>query len=116
MIEFFDREGRPAAFCDDGRAVYHWDGRPAAVIDDDKVFAYSGRFVGWFSDGWISDAAGLRLLYEFDAVGGPAKPPRGARTAKGQRGPRPPRGACEDAPAHPGPSSAWSGTAFAGLV
>ncbi|WP_375456265.1 4-fold beta flower protein [uncultured Methylobacterium sp.] len=116
MIEFFDREGRPSAFCDDGRAIYHWDGRPAAIIDDDKVFSYSGRFVGWFSDGWISDAAGGRLLYEFDAVGGPVKPPRGTRTAKGQRGTKPPQGAREAAPPHPGPSTVWSEATFSGLV
>ena len=116
MIEFFDREGRPAAFCDDGRAIYHWDGRPAAIIDDDKVFAYSGRFVGWFSDGWISDANGHRVLFEFDAVGGPAKPERGPRVAKGQRGQKPPPGPRDLAPAPPGPSASWSETAFAGLV
>ena len=116
MIEFFDREGRPSAFCDDGRAVYHWDGRPAAIIDDDKVFAYSGRFVGWFSDGWISDARGNRLLFEFDAVGGPAQPDPGTRVAKGQRGHKPPVGPRDPVPAPPGPSAAWSETAFAGLV
>ena len=116
MIEFFDREGRASAFCDDGRVLYHWDGRPAAIIDDDKVFSYSGRFLGWFSDGWISDAEGGRLLYEFDAVGGPAKPARGARTDKGQRGARPAQGTREPAPPLPAPSSAWSDTAFSALV
>ena len=116
MIEFFDREGRAVAFCDDGRSLFLWDGRPAAFIHDDGVFAYSGAFIGWFADGWICDAGGDRLLFEFDAVGGPAKPERGPRATKGQRGAKPVRGARQPAPAQPMLSSAWSRASFAGLM
>jgi len=116
MIEFYDRDGRACAFCDDGRTLYAWSGRPAAVIHDDVVFSPTGRFIGWFEDGWICDAGGARVLFEFDAVGGPEKPPRGPRTEKGQRGPRPPRGTREVAPARPSFSSSWSDRAFAQLA
>ena len=116
MIEFYDREGRPIAFCDDGRSLFLWDGRPAAFIVEDRVFAYCGRFMGWFEDGWICDADGGRVLFEFDAVGGPAKPERGPRVEKGQRGAKSSRGARQATPAHPAPSSSWSDRSFASLI
>ena len=50
MIELFDRQGRATAFYD-GQTIYFWDGRPAAYFLDDRVSAFSGRFIGWFTDG-----------------------------------------------------------------
>ena len=72
MIEFFDRHGMATAFCD-GQSIYLWDGRPVAYLLDEKVFAFSGRFIGWLSDGWIIDEDGKCLLFESDAVSGPRK-------------------------------------------
>jgi hypothetical protein len=116
MIELFDREGREAAFCRDGHSVYLWDGTPAAYINDDAVYAYSGRFIGWARDGWISDEAGARLLFEFDAVGGPDKPRRQTKTAAGPRRAKPAKGTPEPVSARPAPSLAWSERSIAELI
>lgn len=116
MIEFFDQRGQATAFCERGTDVYLWDGRAAAFIHDDRVFAYSGRFIGWVDNGWISDADGHCLLFEFDAVGGPAKPNRGARPSPGARGPRPPKGAQQAVPPRPKFSSQWSERNFSDLI
>ncbi|MCJ2081027.1 hypothetical protein MKK49_07045 [Methylobacterium sp. J-090] len=116
MIEFFDREGRETAFCRDGHSVYLWNGTPAAFIDDDQVFAYSGRFIGLAKDGWIWDENGERLLFEFDAVGGPAKPKRQTKTAAGPRLANPARGTPHRMPTRPAPSAAWSDRSFADLI
>lgn len=116
MIELFDREGRETAFCRDGHSVYLWNGTPAAYITDDEVFAYSGRLIGWTKDGWISDESGARLLFEFDAVGGPEKPKRQSKTATGPKRALPAKRAMHDTLARPKPSLAWSDRSFAELI
>lgn len=116
MIEFFDRKGQPAAFCHDGRSIYLWDGRAVAILEDDAVFGYGGRHIGWLDDGWIRDAEGKCLLYEADAIRGPAKPQRGARTFPGARGLRPARGELQAVPARPARSEIWSDRTFLDLI
>ena len=115
MIEFFDRQGRATAFYD-GQTIYFWDGRPAAYLLDDKVFAFSGRFIGWFTDGWLLDQEGKCLLFEPDAVRGPGKPTREAKSAPGVRGARPVRGALQPTPPRPQGGAEWSDRVFADLV
>ena len=116
MIELFDREGRETAFCRDGQSIYLWNGTPAAFIDADEVFAYSGRSIGLARDGWIWDEHGERLMFEFDAVGGPAKPKRRTKTAAGPRRANPARGIPVRMPTRPAPLAAWSRHAFADLI
>lgn len=116
MIEFFDRAGGEAAFCQDGQSLYLWTGRAVAFIHDDKLFAYDGRFIGWVDRGWISDTDGACLLFEHDAVGGPEKPKRRAKTTPGPRGAKPSRAAPQDAPPRPVASPVWSDQMFADLV
>ncbi|KAB1070180.1 4-fold beta flower protein [Methylobacterium soli] len=118
MIEFFDRAGAAAAYSPDDRSLFLWSGQPAAFIDDGKVYAYSGRFIGWVGNGWIVDDEGQHLLFEFDAVGGPVKPARTAKTVPGQRGRNPTKSTPQPTPVRPGPSPSpsWSLRAFADLI
>lgn len=116
MIEFFDRTGSEAAFCQDGRSLYLWNGKAAVFILDDKVYAYDGRFIGWADRGWISDADGACLLFEHDAVGGPQKPERRAKTTPGPRGARPSRAEPHDAPPRPSASLVWSDRVLSDLI
>ncbi|WP_027170709.1 4-fold beta flower protein [Methylobacterium sp. 10] len=116
MIEFFDRHGSEAAYCHDGRSLYLWSGKAAAFIHDDKVYAYDGRFIGWADRGWISDEDGACLLFEHDAVGGPHKPQRQAKTTPGPRGTKPARAEPGHAPSRPASSTAWSHRVFSDLI
>ena len=116
MIEFFDRAGREAAFCHDGQSLYLWNGKAAAFIDDDKVYAYDGRFIGWADRGWIYDEDGACLLFEHDAVGGPDKPKRQAKTTPGPRGAKPPRAELRQAPSGLAASRIWSDRVFSDLI
>jgi hypothetical protein len=116
MIEFFDRAGAAAAFSPDKKSLFLWDGRPAAFIEDGKVYAYSGRFIGWVGNGWILDDEGHYLLFEFDAVGSAVKPNRQPNSVPGQRAKPPPRGATQPSPVQPAPSSSWSERLFADLI
>jgi hypothetical protein len=115
MIELFNRQGKATAFCD-GQSIYLWDGSPVAYLLDDNVFAFSGRFIGWLSDGWITDDQGKCLLFEPDAVRGPGKPQRQDKPAKGVPQAKPPRGALQTPPAHPAGSTEWSDHTFVQLV
>ena len=116
MIEYFDRSGRATAFCDYGKDVYLWDGQPAAFIHDETVFAYSGKPIGWITDGWLCDLAGARLLFEYDAVGGPAKPDRQKKTSPGTRGQKPQKPVRQDPGVRAALSQNWSDRAFAELI
>ena len=115
MIEFFNRQGRATALCD-GQSIYLWDGRPVAYLLDEKVFAFSGRFIGWLSDGWITDAEGKCLLFESDAVRGPGKPQCTEKPAKGVPQAKPMRRALQVTPPRPTGRTEWSDLAFAELV
>jgi hypothetical protein len=107
--DFYDRHGRAIAFSDDDdEALYLWNGRPIAFLNDGKVYAYSGRFVGWFEHGWLRDRRARCVAFTEDAEGGPAKPARHARPARGVRRARPARGARQAAPARPARSTSWS--------
>ena len=116
MIEFFDRAGNEAAFCQDGRALYLWKGKAAAFIHDDKIYAFNGRFIGWADRGWILDEDGACLLFEHDAVGGPKKPVRQAKTTPGPRGAKPSRAEPQQAPSRPAASLVWSDRVFSDLI
>lgn len=118
MISFFDRQGQAVAFCEDGRSIYFWDGKPAAYFDGDMVFAYPGHLVGWFQDGWIIDEQGDCLLFESDAIRGPAKPERLAKSTPAPRRPKPVKAArsAETLPRRPVQTTTWSDRSFAQLV
>ena len=88
-IVFYDRNGRAAAYSQDGEHIYLYSGRPVAYLRDDSVFAYSGRHLGWFQDGWIRDHYGRSVFFTNEASGGPTKPTRQARPVKSLKNLRP---------------------------
>lgn len=116
MIEFFDRAGNEAAFCQDGHSLYLWEGKAAAFIQDDRIYALDGRFIGWADRGWILDEDGACLLFEHDAVGGPEKPKRQAKTTPGPRGAKPSRVEPQYTPTRLTVSPVWSDRVFSDLI
>ena len=70
---FYNRNGIPIAYDEDG--IYLFSGRPVAYIYQDTVFNYSGKQLGWFSNGWIRDLSGRCVFFSDNATGfGPLKP------------------------------------------
>ena len=109
MIEFWDRHGQPVAYVDDdGESVYLWNGTPCGWISDSGVYAYSGRFLGSFDDGWVRDLRGSCVFFADDSVGGPVRPVRQVRPVRGVRGVRPVRGVRQVKPVRPVSSLGWS--------
>lgn len=110
-IAFYDTDGRPVAWVADNQdytSIYLFEGQPVAWIADDCVFSYSGRYLGWYQDGWIRDRQGLAVFFTGGASGGPVRPARRARPARGARSARPARGAREARPARPARKQTWS--------
>jgi hypothetical protein len=59
MVGFYDRPGAAAALSPDEKFLFLWDGRPAAFNEGGKVYAYSGRFIGWVGNDRILDDEGI---------------------------------------------------------
>ncbi|HEY3295667.1 MAG TPA: hypothetical protein VGL38_09515 [bacterium] len=75
-LSFYDQNGDAIAYCEDGENIFLYDGQVVACFDKDRqcVYAYSGRYLGRFSSGWVRDLDGDYLLFTSQATGGPRKP------------------------------------------
>jgi hypothetical protein len=109
---FYDRGGHPVIWSPDGEHLYTWPGIPVAFMRADKVYAYSGRFLGWFSNGWIYDRSNAPLLFSLDAIGGPVKPVKRVRPVRGVRRVRPVKGVRQPSPARPVRKTQWSSLTY----
>lgn len=107
-IVFYDRNGRATAYSQDGEHIYLYSGRPVAYLRDDSVFAYSGRHLGWFQDGWIRDHKGNTVFFTNGASGGPTKPTKQVRPVKSVKSLRPMKSLRQMKPAHSIKRRAWS--------
>lgn len=110
-IAFYNKQGRPVAWIGDNKnfpSIFLFNGQPVAWLSDDSIYNYSGKYLGWFQDGWVRDRNGHAVFYTAEATGGPAKPARQARPARGARAVRPARAAREPRPAKPARTTSWS--------
>ncbi len=60
--DFYDSNGRPYAYSDDGETIYTFGGRPVAYIDGDSVYLFSGSHLGFFQNGQVWGHAGNVVL------------------------------------------------------
>lgn len=70
----YDRFGNPVAYFLLSGEIYSIDGRPLAYLVGFYVYSYTGRFIGFFINGWLVDKMGFCALYTENAIGGPLKP------------------------------------------
>ena len=57
----YDGRGIARAYiAGDGVTIYLWDGAAVAYLVGDKVYAWTGRHIGWFIDGIVFDESGRR--------------------------------------------------------
>jgi hypothetical protein len=107
-LTFFNRNGQPYCYCQDGEHLYTFGGKPIAYIHGESIYSFSGRHLGWFVNGWIYDSGGNPLLFSENATGGPSKPGRAGRPGKAGRAGRPGKGGRAGRPGSPGLSANWS--------
>ena len=107
-LDFYDSNGTPIAYSDDGEHIYTFDGRPVAYLSQDSVYSFSGAHLGRFETAMIRDNDGEVALFTEGATGGPPKPLRQLKPLKGLKQLKPLKGIKELQPLRPLPSSSWS--------
>ena len=108
MLDFYDAHGRPTHYSPDDEHLYSWDGRPAGYLTDSAVYTFTGRFLGWFENGWLRDRANRPVLFSRAAIGGPLQPERRLPALRAQRHVRPLKGLRETRPEKPCAVRDWS--------
>jgi len=73
-IAFYDRNGAPVAYSDDGVHVFLFSGEPVAYLEDDALYSYRGELMGWFEEGWLRDKDGRCVAFSEHAGAGPQRP------------------------------------------
>lgn len=81
-LEFYDYQGQPFSYCEDGETIYPYAGIPIAYIYEDSIYSFNGRHLGFFENGQIWDHSGKVILFTPQATGGPIKPLRGLKPLK----------------------------------
>lgn len=106
-MTFFNRYGVPIAYGDND--VYLFNGRPVAYIVDTTVYAYNGKQLGWYENGWIRDLNGNCVFFTRDSSGfGPLKPLMKFEPIKSFRQVKPVRSARQLKKIRPVNRMAWS--------
>lgn len=108
MIEFYDRGGSAVCYAQEEGYIYAWDGTPVAYLSDERVYAYSGRLLGWLTNGWLYDRSNHPAMFSAAATGGPARPVRKVRPVKSVRQVRPVRAVRQVPHVRPVRSLTWS--------
>jgi len=73
-ITFYNRNGIPIAYTEDGEHIFLFSGEPVAYLYGESVFSFTGKHLGWFREGWIRDNFGECVFFTENTQGGPAKP------------------------------------------
>jgi len=109
ITDLWDKHGRAVAYVDDDQeSIYLRDGAPVAWLSKNGVYAYGGRFLGWFYEGWIFGRDGKCVLFTERAQPGTVKPFRRTAEDRGDQGVRPSRGPHATAGRRPGRSHTWA--------
>jgi hypothetical protein len=108
-LDFYDSNGRPYAYTDDGVHVFSFSGTPIAFISDDSIYSFSGVHIGYFNDGVIRDGRGDTLLFTADSTSGPMKPMKQMKPMKGMKQMKPMKGMKQMKPMRPMKTQGWSG-------
>lgn len=92
VFDFYNKSGKPIAYTADNQHIYLFSGRPVAYLAGNAVYAFSGRHLGWFENGWVRDTAGRCVFFTTTATGGPSKPVKNIRPVKGVKEVKPVKG------------------------
>lgn len=109
-VTLYDKEGKPAAYVakeEDGLTIYLWEGDPCAFIEKEGVYAFSGKQVGWYQGGRLSDRDGNTVGSTKSSNSANDRPPM-----KGLKKIKPLRSTPESIGEKPSGSGKWSTTSL----
>ena len=107
-IVFYDRNGKPCAYSEDGTHIYLYSGKPVAHIEENSIFSYLGKHLGWLEDGWVRDNDGFCVFFTDNCSGGPSKPFKKSKPFKGFKSFRPFKGFKNFKPFRRSKKNSWS--------
>lgn len=107
-LDFYDSNGQPYAYTDDGETIYTFGGVPIAFIDGDSIYSFSGTHMAFFEDGQVWDHSGGVSLFTGQASGGPMKPLKALKPIKGLKSLKPLKGLKALKPLKPLKTLGWS--------
>ncbi len=107
-LDFYDSNGRPYAYSDDGETISTFSGTPIAYIDGDAIYSFRGNYIGCFDSGLIRDTRGDALLFTSTASGGPMKPMKMMKPMKSMKQMKPMKGMKQMRPMRAMNSMGWS--------
>jgi hypothetical protein len=107
-ITFYDSEGEPVAYSDDGVHIFLFSGEPVAYLVNESVYSFSGNHLGFFSNGWIRDHDGDAVFFSENSIGGLMKPLKKLKPLKSLKELIPLKGLRELRPLKPLDSFLWS--------
>lgn len=107
-MTFYDSNGNPVVYCDDGEHVYTFVGEPVAYFDGDSLYSFDGRHLGWFKNGWLRDNSGACVFFTERASGGPIRPMKAMKPMKALRGMKPMKSLKAMRPMRPIDMNDWS--------
>lgn len=108
MSTLYDQHGNAVAYVEPDGVIYLYEGTPVGYIEAEDVFAFDGRHLGWYLQGWVRDHHGGCVFFTEAAQGGPVRPVRAVRPVRGVRGVRPVRGVRQVRPVRPVMGIGWS--------
>lgn len=73
-IKYYNRDGVPTVYTDDGVHLFLFDGRPAGYFNHKSIYSYEGVHLGIWDNGWIRDNSGRCVFFTESAYGGPLRP------------------------------------------
>ena len=74
-MTFYDSRGNAVAYLSDDDTIYLYGGKPVAYLHGPLVYAFSGKQLGRFENGWVRDNNGCCVFFnDGKTYGGPVKP------------------------------------------